>query len=328
MAVSKSLYDILGVDKSASEDEIRKAYRKLAKELHPDLNPGDGAAESRFKEVSAAYAILGDAEKRRRYDRGEIDETGAERPEQRFYRDFADTDADHHYRSTAGYEDFADLGDIFSDLFAEGLHRRRPGGPGGRAGPGAGASIRMRGADVRYHMTIGFLEAAKGGKRRITMPDGTSLEVTIPEGVRDGQMLRLEGKGRPGIGGGPPGDALIAISVAPHPVFSREGLDILVTLPITIDEAVLGAKIDVPTIWGPVKLTIPKGASSGQTLRLRGKGVRARGGKGAGGARQGNQLVKLEIVMPETVDAELEAFMKRWRETHAYDPRARLRAAS
>jgi DnaJ-class molecular chaperone len=171
---------------------------------------------------------------------------------------------------------------------------------------------------MHYRMEVDFLEAVNGASRRVTMPDGNQLDLTIPPGVRDGQVLRLKGKGAPGIGGGPPGDALVEIGVRPHPLFERQGDDIVMELPITIDEAVLGAKVEVPTVTGRVALTVPKGASSGQVLRLKGKGVkRARGA--------GDQLVRLKVVMPRTVDPDLEGFMRTWRETHSYDPRADLR---
>jgi DnaJ-class molecular chaperone len=159
----------------------------------------------------------------------------------------------------------------------------------------------------------------RGGKRRITLPDGSALDLTVPEGTADGHILRLKGKGGPGIGGGPAGDALIELTVRPHPLFSRQGDDIVIELPITLDEAVLGGKIEVPTVSGRVALTIPKGSSSGQTLRLRGKGVKTRGGT------QGDQLVRLKVVMPPEIDSELQEFMQKWREGHRYDPRADLR---
>ncbi len=303
--MAEDLYAVLGVDRGASQEEIRKAYRRLAKELHPDFNPGDRKAEERFKKVSAAYEILGDPEKRARYDRGEIDETGAEKPQQRYYRDFAETGAGERYHTGRGFEDFADLGDIFSELF----------GRGGRARAGP-----MRGPDLRYHLVIDFLDAVRGGTRRVVLPDGSALDVRIPAGIESGQVIRLRGKGAPGLEGGPPGDALVEVEVRPHPVFTREGSDIRITLPIAIDEAVLGGKVEVPTVDGPVRMTIPRGASSGRVLRLRGKGVRdPRTG------RRGDQYVRLEIVLPETIDSELEDFMRRWRERHAYDPRRRLR---
>lgn len=308
--MAKDLYQVLGVAKGASDDEIRKAYRKLAKTLHPDLNPGDEATEERFKEVSAAFAIIGNAEKRAAYDRGEIDASGTEKPQWQSYRQYADTDATHHYHTNAGYQDFADFGDIFKDLFG------RQGAPGAGMGGGMGAGPR-RGADVRYHLKIGFLEAAKGEKKRITMPDGSDLDVTIPRGVADGDVIRLKGKGHAGT---PAGDAHIEIEIERHAFFERDRLDVLIDLPITLDEAVLGGKIDVPTVDGPVAMTLPEGASSGRIMRLKGRGIRDRSGKNTG-----DQLIKLMIVMPDEVDEDLKAFMATWREAHAHDPRKPLK---
>jgi DnaJ-class molecular chaperone len=304
--VAKDLYQILGVAKTASEKEISSAYRTLAKKLHPDLNPGDAGAEERFKELASAYAVLRDPETRERYDRGEIDETGAEKPQQRYYRHHADQDARHQYSSTAGYEDFVDLDDLFAEAFA----RRRGGGAEG---------MRLRGADVRYHLEVDLLEAVNGAKKRVTMPDGATLDISIPAGIESGQTMRLKGKGGPGYNDGPPGDALVTIEVRPHRLFRRDGNTISIDLPITIDEAVLGAKVEVPTTSGRVKVTIPKGATSGQTLRLRGKGIKTKSGTG-------DQLVRLQIVMPDTVDEDLEAFMTTWSEKHRYNPRAGLEA--
>jgi DnaJ-class molecular chaperone len=300
-------YKILGVDKNASQDEIRKAYRKLAKDLHPDLNPGNAQAEEQFKKVSAAYGLLGDPDKRARYDKGEIDETGAERPEQQFYRDFADSGGARHYYSSGGFEDLGAAGGIFEDLFGGG-HR------------GGERSFRIRGGDAYYQLHVDFLDAVKGGKKRITLPDGSSLDLSIPAGVEQGQVLRLKGKGMPGYGGGPPGDALVEVSVGEHPLFKRDGNDIRVEVPITVDEAVLGGKIEVPTVSGRVTMSVPKGSSSGRSLRLRGKGVKR--GKSAG-----DQLVTLKIVLPDEVDDELAAFLKTWRDSHRYDPRAKLKGA-
>ncbi|HUE45430.1 MAG TPA: DnaJ C-terminal domain-containing protein [Aestuariivirgaceae bacterium] len=305
--MSKDPYAVLGVSKSASPDEIHKAYRKLAKKLHPDLNPGNAKSADEFKDVASAHDLLGDPEKRARFDRGEIDAAGAERPQQRYYREYADAGGARRYHSTAGYEDFGDASDLFADLF-------------GRSRGGA-RSARMRGQDVQYRLELDFLEAVRGAKRRITLPDGSALDLTIPEGTADGHVLRLKGKGGPGIGGGPAGDALIELIVKPHPLFSRQGDDIVIELPITLDEAVLGGKIEVPTVSGRVALTIPKGSSSGQTLRLRGKGVKTRDGK------HGDQLVRLKVVMPPQIDSELQEFMQKWREGHRYDPRADLRTS-
>jgi DnaJ-class molecular chaperone len=300
-------YAVLGVKRTATDDEIRKAYRDLAKKLHPDLNPGDAGAAERFKQVSAAYEILKDADKRARYDRGEIDATGAETPRQRTYRDYADAGAARRYSSSAGFEDFGDLSGIFGDLF------------GGRAEMGgAGARMRAKGADVRYRLEVEFLDAAKGGTRRINTPDGRTVDLKIPAGMRDGATLRLKGEGGPGFNGGPSGDALIEVTVKPHPYFTREDDDILIDVPISLDEAVLGAKVEAPTIDGRVSITVPKGASSGQVLRLRGRGVAKDGGG------RGDQLVRLLIVSPPEIDDELAKFLEGWRKTKAYDPRKGL----
>ena len=202
---------------------------------------------------------------------------------------------------------------MFDDLFG-GRARARTGGFGGFGGFGGGetndAQFRMRGQDLRFNLQIDFLTAARGGKTRITLPEGGDLEVTIPKGAEDGQTIRLRGKGGPGIGQGGPGDAYLTLTVLPDPTFRRVGNDIFTTLPISIDEAVLGAKVPAPTIDGPVNLTIPRGATTGQRLRLRGRGVNG-----------GDQQVELKVVMPPRVDDELAGFMENWRKTHAYDPR-------
>lgn len=296
---------VLGVSRTASQDDIAKAYRKLAKRLHPDVNPGDKAAEDQFKAVSAAYQLLDDPKQRARFDRGEIDATGAEVRRQPSYRPYAEAEGSRRYTSSHGHSEGEDFSDLFSSIFGGG--RRRADG------------MRTRGRDVRYHMNASFLDAAIGAKRRITLGDGQTVDLAIPPGASDGSILRLKGKGEPGLGGGPHGDALVVIDVAEHPVFRREGDDIIIDLPITMDEAILGAKVETPTIWGPVTLTIPKGANTGDVLRLRGKGVKATSGA------TGDQRVMLKIAAPDTIDQDLEAFMTRWRVNHGYDPRARLR---
>jgi DnaJ-class molecular chaperone len=300
-------YKILGVKKTATEAEIKKAYRKIAREHHPDLNPDDAASEAKFKAASAAYDLLKDPETRARFDRGEIDATGAEKqPERKFYREYADA-ADNPYRSQQSYEGFGDA----SDIFAEILRQR---GQGGAQYSTQGFTA--RGQDKRYSLEVPFLDAVNGGKTRITLPTGGNLEVTIPQGSADGQTIRLRGKGGPGFEGGSAGDALVTLTVRPHPLFNRDGNDIVITLPISLDGAILGGKVETPTIGGTVKLTIPKGASGGQVLRMRGRGV-----KPVGGTKHGDQRVELRIIAPPTIDDELIEFMEKWRKTNSYDPR-------
>jgi len=314
--LNEDLYKILGVSKKATADEIRKSYRKLAKKHHPDLNPGDNAAEEQFKKISSAFSILGDEEKRGKYDRGEIDASGQERQPEGMYRRYADSAAGNPYQSQAGFADFADLGGAFSDLFGDRVRRAGPGG-----------MPRMRGQDVRYHLTVDFMESVKGAKKRVTMPDGKTLDISIPAGVQDGQSLRLKGKGMEGLGGGPSGDALIEIKVMPHAFFRREGDDIHMDLPISLAEAVLGAKIKVPTITGEVTLSVPKNSSSGRILRLKAKGVPRPKPKGQKTVGRGDQYVTLKVVLPEKPDAELEAFMKDWAKTHTADVRKAMKGA-
>jgi DnaJ-class molecular chaperone len=302
--MDQDLYKILNVKRTASHDEIRSAYRKLAKEYHPDRNPGNAAAEEKFKQVSAAFNVLGDPDKRRRYDAGEIDASGRETGS--FYGNGGG------YGGYAGTDNYGDLGDIFGDFFGRGTA-----GTGGRT---EHRGFNMRGMDYRYHLEIEFLEAANGMKKRVLLPEGETLDINVPAGVTQGQVLRLKGKGGPGVGRGAPGDALIELKIKDHAVFEREGDNILLSLPITLYEAVLGAKVEVPTITGRVTLTVPKGASSGQTLRLRGKGVH-----NAQTGNRGDQLVRLSIVLPQRVDPELTDFMEEWAGKHPYDPRGRLK---
>lgn len=306
-------YTILGVQKSASKDEIRKAYRKMAKELHPDVRPGDKVSEEKFKRATAAFNMLSDADKRAAYDRGETDADGNPRgpfgggagagPGGAYYRQ-GPGGAQSYRQGEAGFED---LSDVFADLFG------RDTGAGRR---GRGPQ-RAKGEDIRYTLDVDFLDAAKGAEKTVTMADGKSLKLKIPAGIESGKALRLRGQGQPGPGGGPAGDALVETRVRPHPVFERDGANIRMELPISLKEAVLGAKVAAPTIDGPVTMTIPKNASSGTTLRLAGKGV--------GAGKRGDQLVRLKIVLPEGGDAELTRFMETWGAAADYDPRRNLR---
>jgi DnaJ-class molecular chaperone len=304
--MAKDPYETLGVQKTDSEAAIRSAYRKLAKRHHPDVNPGKPEAADRFKEISAAYDILSDKDKRARYDRGEIDAAGNEMPPQRpFYRDFGDAAGREKYRAQAGFDE-ADLESIFAQAFGA-----RAGGAGA-AGSGGGRRFSMRGQDAQYQLTIDFLDAVNGTTRRVTLPDGRTLDVRIPAGVHDSQIIRLKGQGMPGIGDGAKGDALVDITVAPHPLFRREGDDIIVELPVTLQEAVLGATLEVPTIKGPVRLTIPPNSGTGTRLRLRGRGIEG----------NGHQFVELHPVLPPAEESELAEFMKTWKPRHPFDPRA------
>eukprot|EP00095_Tigriopus_kingsejongensis_P004269 snap_masked-scaffold5958_size4206-processed-gene-0.0 protein:Tk04269 transcript:snap_masked-scaffold5958_size4206-processed-gene-0.0-mRNA-1 annotation:"molecular chaperone" len=283
-------YAALGLAKTATADDIKKAYRKLVRTSHPDLNPDDAGAEERFKALSAAYDILKNDETRARFDAGEIDGLGAERPQRQYYRDFADA-PENAYQHRDGFGPNADPADIFAEIL-----RNR-----GRAGTGGFTS---GGADARFTLEVPFLDAATGTQTRITLPNGQSLSVKIPRGTEDGQTLRLRGKGNAGFGGGPDGDALITVLVRPHPNFRREGNDILMTLPISFDEAILGGKVSAPTIDGPVEVTVPANASSGRILRLRGRGIVRVGMK-----TKGDQLIELKIVVPPDTDESLRAFL-------------------
>lgn len=292
-------YQILGVDRTASAAEIQKNYRKLAKKLHPDLNPGDKAAEEKFKEVAAAYDLLGDAKKRERFDNGEIDASGAERPQHQFYRDFARSDDGDPYASNSGFADFMDSDDALAELLRRGQQAR----------------ANRRGEDLHFHLAVDLADSISGANKRLTLPDGGTLDVKIPPGLIDGQTLRLKGKGMPGAGTGGPGDALIEVEVLPDLRFTRDGDNILTELPVSLSEAVLGGQVRVPTPTGYVTMSVPKGSNSGTTLRLRGKGLPRRDGG------SGDELVKLKVVLPKTADPELEAFVSNWAKGKEFNPR-------
>lgn len=292
-------YEVLGVAPTATPGEIQTAYRKLAKTLHPDLNPGDKSAEDKFKEVAGAYDLLGDAEKRKRFDSGEIDATGAERPQHPYYRDYAASDQARPYADASGFADFADGDDAFAEL----LRRAQQ------------ARANRRGADLHYRLPIRFVDSIMGANTRLTLPEGGTLDVKIPPGLVDGQVLRLKGKGAPGAGTGGPGDALIEVEVLADPRFAREGDDISLELPISLSEAVLGGRVPVPTPTGHVTMAVPKGSNTGTILRLKGKGAPRRDGG------HGDQFVKLKVILPRPPDPELEAFVSNWANAKAFNPR-------
>jgi len=313
-------YTLLGVSKTASQEEIKQAYRKLARRMHPDLNPNDPKAEDKFKEISSAYDILSDPEKRKRFDNGEIDENGKERPGYGFGGgnpfnnagggfggfnfDFGAGQARAGGKKRSGFDFFSEMfgnaadggDDIFSNM------KRRSSG-------------KMQGENVNYDLTVSFLDAALGKEKEISLPNGKVLNVKIPAGTTDKTVLRLKGQGAAGIAGGSNGDALIHISVLPHPYFTRSDNDVLLDVPISLKEAVLGGKVTIPTLEGKVALTVPPNSNSGSVLRLRGKGIKS-------GGKTGDLLVKLYIVLPEKPDSELTQFMNEWSPVSS-DPRAK-----
>jgi len=295
-------YEVLGVRRGDSDETIRAAYRKLAKKYHPDLNPGNPDAAERFKAINAANALLSDPVKRGKFDRGEIDAEGNEIPPERpAWRDFGDAAGDegrHRYRGPLSPED---LEGLFGAAFRDQFEARE---------------ANRRGRDVHYSLTVDFMDAARGAVRRLSLPDGRTLEVTIPAGLRDGHVLRLKGQGEPGKGNGPAGDALIEISVRPHKLFRRVGDDVVIEVPVTLQEAVLGASIEVPTIKGRVRLKIPPNSDTGKRMRLAGRGI-------AGG----NQVVVLKVELPHQNEPELAAFLKTWKPVHPHNPRAGMEEA-
>jgi len=307
-------YQELGVAKTASADEVRKAFRKLAKQHHPDTNPGDKAAEEKFKRVAAAFDIVGDAEKRAKFDRGEIGADGR----QRGYSGGASPGGGFHpgsYGYSGAYGpgpgagsrtqfDEVDLGDILGEMF----------GRGGRQRSSGFGSPPPKGADVRGKVEIDLEEAITGAKKRLAFSDGRTIEVTIPKGAADGQTLRLKGQGQPGRGGS--GDALIEITVRPHHLYRREGDALVMDLPISAPDAILGGKVTAPTPDGAVSLTVPRGSNSGAVLRLKGRGL-----PDMKTGKRGDLLARLVVTLPERIDPELEKFAEEWRDKRPYTPR-------
>lgn len=294
-------YKTLGVSKTASDDEIRKAYRRLAKQLHPDANPGDKAAEERFKRVSQAFSILSDPSKRAEYDAARR----AGFPPGAGMGGGGAGSGPFNFRQgrRGGRPD--EFGDIFSDLFADfGAQQKR---------------APMKGESVRQVLVLDFMDAAGGGKHRVVLPGGRSIDVGVPPGATDGQVLRLRGQGHPSPSGGEPGDALIELKISEHKYFSREGDNVRLELPVSLQEAALGAKVRVPTIDGAVELQIPAGSTSGALLRLRGKGFAGPKGK------RGDQLVRLMIALPSSDDA-LREFLETWSPPAGYDPRKGMKS--
>ncbi|MFN3075318.1 MAG: DnaJ C-terminal domain-containing protein [Alphaproteobacteria bacterium] len=295
-------YTVLGLKRDASAEEIKQAFRRLARACHPDNHPGDPRAEERFKEVAGAYELLSDPDKRARFDRGEIDAAGHEQMRR-----------PHPSQGRRGggsrFSDFNfdfNAGSTFSeDIFAEYFGARRK-----KAGP----ELRQKGADANYALSVTFEEAIRGTTRRVTLANGKTVDVRIAPGTEDGQKLRLKGQGQPGRFGGVSGDALVEITVEPHPFFVRKGFDLHVDVPVTLKEAILGDKITVPTVDGKVTMNVPRGSNTGTVLRLKGKGVEH-------GQGQGDQLVRLKVVLPEEIDLQLETFIKHWRPADNADPR-------
>lgn len=310
-------YQELGVARTASADDVRKAFRKLAKQYHPDANPGDKAAEERFKRVSAAFDIVGDEEKRKKFDRGEIDADGRERAPGFGAGGFGGFEGGPYRQGgfraqqggPAGAEfEGVDLGDILGEMFGG----ARGGAGAGRGGRGGFGFEPPRGQDIRARLSIDLETAITGGRQRIAFSDGRNIDVTIPKGASNGQVLRLKGQGAPGRAG--PGDALIEIVVRPHPLYKREGDMLTMDLPVSLPDAVLGGKVQAPTPDGPVTLTVPKNANSGSTLRLKGKGLFLDG-------KRGDLLARIVVTLPEEPDKELEKFAQTMRKERPYTPR-------
>lgn len=325
-------YEVLGVAKNASEADLKKAFRTLAKKHHPDKHQGDAEAQKKFQEISGAYDLLSDKEKRAQYDAGVIGPDGNPRgfgggggfdPRAGGFRGGnpfgeggnpfgggAGAGGFHFSFDDHGGNPFAGAsgaGGGFEDLLSQMM--------GGRRGGARGARTAQKGEDYTAAVTVSFEEAANGGTRRVVLQNGEQIDVKIPAGIKDGQSVRVKGRGGPGRGGAPNGDVLLQVQVAPHPYMTRDGNDIRMDLPVTLKEAVLGGKVPVPTLTGTVALTVPANANTGTVLRLKGKGI--------GGAHPGDLYVRLVVTLPEQPDESLKSFLERW--PASYDPRARLR---
>ncbi|MEJ2816005.1 MULTISPECIES: DnaJ C-terminal domain-containing protein [unclassified Caulobacter] len=308
--MARDPYLELGVSRTASAAEIRKAFHKLAKQHHPDANKGDKKSEEKFKQVSAAFDILGDADKRKKFDAGEIDADGRETMRGGFGggggNPFGAGFGGRRGGMGGGEGPEIDLNDLFGDI----LGRNRGGFGGGERG-----GFSPKGADVRARLDIDLEEAIKGGKKRVAFSDGRTIDVTIPAGAQEGQTLRLKGQGSPGRGG--QGDALIELAIKPHPIYRPENGALVMDLPITVPDAVLGGKVEAPTPDGPVTLTVPKGSNSGAKLRLKGRGLADAKG------HRGDLFARLVVTLPDAPDAELEKFAETWREKRPYAPKRR-----
>ncbi|WP_299811418.1 J domain-containing protein [uncultured Roseibium sp.] len=317
-------YSVLGVAKSASESDIKKAFRKLAKKYHPDQNKDDPGAQQHFAEANQAYEIIGDKEKRAQFDRGEIDAEGKQRFQAHGFDGFEGAAAPggaRGFKATGGGGSFDDiLNDIFGGF---GGGRARP-GPGAGAGPGPGAGFtgarakappKTKGRNAEIVARVSLEDMVNSGKTQVTLPSGKTVNVTLPKGVEEGEKIRLKGQGYPGENGGPAGDVMVEIRFRPHKLFEVKGSDLHLDLPLALYEAVLGAKVRTPTLSGAVNLTIPANSSSGKIMRLKGKGLPTKTGG------HGDLLVKLQIVMPPNSDDELETLMKAWKEITPYRAR-------
>ena len=305
-------YDVLGVSRTATEEEIKLAYRALAKKFHPDLNPGKKDIETKFKEVNGAYDILGDTAKRAKFDRGEMDAGGNARASasQNYYR---------AKNSRAAEDPMGDFSseDIFADLFGgmKAKSTRFHGNWGAGADPFATARDKAKGSDINEILKVSFAEAALGGKKRITLGTGKTIEINVPPGSESGNKLRLKHQGYAGFQEGRAGDAIIEIQIEPHPYFTRKGMDVMCEIPITLYEAVLGGSVSVPTLEGNVDLKIPKGSNTGTSLRLRGKGIADPQGV------RGDQYIKMKVTLPDVLDDQLIKFVEKWGHNNPYDPR-------